>query len=834
MSEHEEESKKKQEEPFIILGGESEKKPAAEHKQARHEPAKEHPSKSREGEYVVDLSFTKNLFDNGEIPAPVKKAAVYIILLIILLLSAQLRLTPINTYPPDAPLGSADNWWHYRHSEEIYEHGYPGTAIKTINGTARYWDYLHDAPEGGPAPVDFYHYFVAYSFKYAGKAFFPNLLQYIKFMPVLFGTLAALSMFLLVRELFGDKSALLASFLFALSAAFLQRSVVGQPDDDAIIIFFTIITVFLFLRAWKKKSFVWAGIAGVSLGLFGFTWPGGYTATAMILIAGAGIYYSLRLLEAAVFKNGPISQLKWPYLGVVALTLVAEFILLMKYGLARPLLYGGIFLFVLFAVIPLIILLTKDISKFKQLLREEWRGLAVFTIFLALGLGIVAITTGAVHANLFSSFQGFLTLRSVQRAPQGSGDIVRNVFLTVAEFNPASSRIIAFSAHIGAYILAILSAFALPLWAYKNIKEEKSHNALYFAPFILLWLGITFYTSLNAVRFIESFSIPLIIFASISIGTGDYLHVFNVKKSTQTIVTAFFVVLTIFILFMVPNISPYKGEQQIGAPYVQNSFGIAARSGGGEGANWLEFYKWARENTPEGTIFASWWDPGHGFTALAKRPTVADGSQNHKHVHDLALMFTLNNTGDPTLAVKLMKKYNITYFYTTTDLISKYGAISFLGTGNADGYQTLTADKSQVAQSSTGDLLIPYPFDLQTERGKVPTVILFNLKNNGTDADAAWKIADSGSRRIAHIYYFTPDNRLKIKESDPSNETIDISLIVLPGYGNAFFLQTPIAKNLLTRLHILEGQGLENYFEKVKDFNGEIKVFRVKYENLKE
>ncbi len=789
---------------------------------------KEHIKQSKE-EYFIDFSLAGKIFDEKH-KKILGKISVYIFLLLIILIAAYLRLLPIDSYPKEAPLASADPWWQYRHAREIYEQGYPGTDIKIVDGKSFYWDYLHDAPEGGAAPKEFYQYFVGYSYRYIGKSFFPTLIEYMKFTPVLFAVLATLSMFLLVRELFGDKSALAAALIFGLSASYLQRSVVGHADTDAIIGFFTLFTVFLFFRAWKKKSFLWAGTAGVSLGLFGFTWPGGYTATAIILVLSAFIYYALRLLETAIFREGPLSEVKWYYLALLFATIFGVFILFMKFGLVRELFFGTIFLLIVAALIPLYALLTKGMDKFRHLLREEWRGLVVIGIFLLIGLTMVAIIESPFHANLLRSFEGFLQLRSIQRAPLvPGGDVIRNVLLTVAEFNPTAPRIITFSTHVAVYILAILSLFVLPIWFYKNIKEEKSHFAMYVVPFLLLWAGSTYYASLNAVRFIESFSMPMAILASVFIGAGDYLSIFNVKKNWQTISTIVFAVLVLFILVGVPNISPVKGQNQIGSPYIQSSIGIAERSGGGEGGNWLEFYKWARENTPEGTIFASWWDPGHAFTALAERPTVADGSQNHNHVHDLALMFTLNNSGDVNLALNLMKKYNITYFYTSTDLISKYGAISFLGTGRAENYNTLAVDRNQIAQAQSGDLLIPYPFDVQTERGTVPTVIILNLKNNGTDAEAVWRIADSPARRIAQLYFFTPNGKLEFRESNNTNESINMTLYVMPGYGNAFFLEPHIANNLLTRLHLLNGVGLENYFEKVKDFNSEIKVFRVKY-----
>ena len=266
-------------------------------------------------------------------------------------------------------------------------------------------------------------------------------------------------------------------------------------------------------------------------------------------------------------------------------------------------------------------------------------------------------------------------------------------------------------------------------------------------------------------------------------------------------------------------------------PYIQNGIGTAKGSGGGEGQNWLVFYKWVRENTPDGAIFATWWDPGHAFTAMTGRPTVADGSQNHKHVHDLALMFTNDVTKNLTDTMQLMKKYDISYFYATGDLIGKYGAISFLGTGKGESYDTLTVDRSQVTQQKDGSVLIPYPFDIQSSQGRVPTVIVFNLKNNGTDASVSWNIGNNPSQKFARLYFYTPDGRLQYRESSGA-DAVNLSFYVFKNYGNAMLLPPHIENNLLTRLYLFDGEGLEDYFQKVNDFSGEIKVYKVKYDKV--
>ncbi len=844
-----------------------------------------------EKEFVLDFSKFSSLSRKID-----KRILVYGALIVILLISGYLRYLPQDTYPEDAPLGSADVWWQYRHIREIYEHGYPGTELVDaathegcasalvclFTGGKSYWDSLHNAPVGASAPVEFYQYFVAYSYKYFFKLFFPSLIAYTQFTPLLFGVLATLAMFFLAREIFGNKAGLAASFIFGISTPFMQRSFIGQSDTDAIIMFFTILTAFLFFRAWNKKSLKWAAIGGVSLGFYGFTWTAGYTTVPLLIIAGAVIYYSIRMLELNFKDSGPLSLVKNYYLSLIGALLLGLVIAVSKNLALLLRIFGGALLITIFAIpallliwqnhrrigetfsqinknfilekfpgktkilwlflvllfllsqfiIPLIIgaeLLFLPIAiqvglfalvfLFKLFWEDEARNLEIFAVFLIVGFGIVGIIIGNWTANLLRSVESFLTLRVAQRAPSISGTDIRNVFLTVAEFNPAAPRTIFFSVHIAPILIAIMSLFLIPFGLLKKIKQHS-----FFVAFLLLWLVSTYYASLNGNRFIQTFSIPVAILAGIFAGAYDYYNRGN-KEQLKLILKYGPLVLMLIVLLLLPNISAVKGQPQFGSPYIPSSFGLANAAGGGEGENWRAFFKWTRENTPEDAIFASWWDPGHAFTALAERPAVADGSQNHKHVHDLAIMFTTNNI---TEAVELMKKYDISYFYTSTDLISKYGAISFLASGTGENYQLLTVDTSQVVESGNS-VTVPYPFTIQTPQGDVPTSVVLTLKgSNYSEGSASWVIGNNPPRKIARVFYYNPQG-LGYYREETSNDTIDMLLYVNPGYGNAFLLPPHIERNTLTKLHLFNGETAKENFELVNDFNGEIKVFRVKY-----
>jgi asparagine N-glycosylation enzyme membrane subunit Stt3 len=251
--------------------------------------------------------------------------------------------------------------------------------------------------------------------------------------------------------------------------------------------------------------------------------------------------------------------------------------------------------------------------------------------------------------------------------------------------------------------------------------------------------------------------------------------------------------------------------QEWGVSYYASGRASAEQTGPSLGPNWFDFLYWARDETPKDAIFASWWDPGHAMTAIGERRSVADGSQNSWHIHDLAVIFT---TTDQELAVERLKKYDVTYFYTSADLINKYGAISFLSTGQGENYPFLNlAEAKEVA---SGNVLI-YPIDSQT-------TVLLELKEEGISAVISQGFQKKAIKRI----FYTQDGESYISESnDP--DALEAMLYLQPNFQQAIFLSINLENNMLTQLQFFNGQNLE-HFEYVANYGDEIKVFKVIYD----
>ncbi|MDP7282559.1 MAG: STT3 domain-containing protein [Candidatus Undinarchaeales archaeon] len=714
--------------------------------------------KSSDDEMAFDLSKAgKWLKDH-------KNFIIYGLLIVLLLFSGKVLFTPESKYTGiyENSLSAMDPYWHYRHAENVYDHGYVGDTKVCYNeklndaipNTADCppgydlvaWDTMHDAPMGGRAYQEFYPYFSAYSYKAVGRFVAPNLLVWHRWTPAIFGVLAVLGMFLLVKQFFGPYAGLASGFVLTLSSSFITRSVSGFADSDAVIAFFTVFTFYFFAKAWDSESFLYAFIGGACLGLFGLAWNA-YKFAPLLMFGLVGFYFVFNVLQ--------------------------------KYLIDKPSIF----------------------SLVQNHFSENWKKYVCFVIVIVLGVLIIGIARGFGSVNIFSAITVSRNLKVTEVISTSmEGESVRNVYKTVAEMNPANLRQILARLHIAPVLLSLGFLLLLPLGLWKKLKKNMHHVA-----FFSLWLAATFFMSFKATRFVTMVALPLAIFAGISIA-------FAVSKiSAKKPVVSVIIGLSLFLLiFALPNIAIAQGAQT-GPPFYTYGRLSAGQSGPSLGQNWFDFLYWARDETPKDAIFASWWDPGHSMTAVGKRPSVADGSQNSRHVHDLAIAFT---TTDEALAVERLGKYNVSYFYTSSDLLNKYGAISFLANGQGENYLFLSM--SEAKNTASGTVLV-YPLDSETS-------ILLNLKEDGISGTLNQGYT---SQPLQRIFYINEGNAY-ISEN-PDEGAIPGLLYVDSSFRSAIFLPEHLENNMLTQLHLFNGQNLD-HFEFVQTYGDEIKVFKVNYD----
>ncbi|MDP7282470.1 MAG: STT3 domain-containing protein [Candidatus Undinarchaeales archaeon] len=673
-----------------------------------------------------------------------KKTILYVLLILLLFFSAWIRFIPEKKFTGDLSDGFAamDPYWHYRHAKNVYEHGYIGDEIRIVDGEEVYWDTMHDAPEGSRAYQEFYPYFSAYSYKYFGSFFAPNLLTWHRWTPVFFALFAVLGMFLLVKHLFGSSAGIFAALLYSISPIFLTRSVSGFADTDALVAFFTIFTFYLFIKAWDKSSYVYGVLGGLCLGLFGITWTA-YSFVPVLMFGFAGFYFLYQIARKFRKKSKNIFQL------------------------------------------------------IKDHLETNWKKYVIFAIVIVLGLSIVGFVKGIGHANILSSITASTKLKNVELSEASlEGESVRNVHKTIIELQSLSLRQVIQRIHLAPFLLAAAFFALLPVGLWKKVKKYIPHLVLF-----SVWLLASIYMSLKATRFVGMLSLPICIFAGTSVAFA--VSKIKFKKPVVSVLT---IIVLFLLLFALPNLS-MSPTSSAGISYYKTGKLIATQANSILGPNWFDFLHWARDSTPKDAIFASWWDPGHAMTAVGERPSVADGSQNDYHVHDLGVALT---TTDESLAFERLKKYNTSYFYTSSDLLLKYEAISFLVTGQKVSYPI--AALSEIKETASGSLFIYYL--------SPSSKIILNI--DGDHVSAILKEAGRNYELNKILYYI--DDQQYLLESSNINSTSNL-LYVTPEFDSVLFFPEHLENNMLTQLHFFNGQNLD-HFQLVGNFNEEIKVFK--------
>lgn len=298
-------------------------------------------------------------------------------------------------------------------------------------------------------------------------------------------------------------------------------------------------------------------------------------------------------------------------------------------------------------------------------------------------------------------------------------------------------------------------------------------------------------------------------------------------------------------------------------PY-SNSYEIASYSGAVLSNNWFEALHWLRDNTPNCTVIATYWDPGHFITALAERPVVFDGaSQNSVWTREfegklsqeeMAKIAVIPNyryeyfekdgktytrittariqdigtsllTSNETLAVNILRKFlipgcnNSMYYIASGDLIGKSQWWTYFSTWSPQGhtgtkyYYAIAALYQTKPMLTDNATIYVYPvaqdqsFLIYEKDGQMSAYF-----QNGRDTVAVQK-----------LFYFRGEYGIMQTAEDFAVEgliwlSLDKSQII--------FIPKELMDSMFTRMFLFNGEGLEK-FQFVSNFGGEVKIFKV-------
>ena len=542
-------------------------------------------------------------------------------------------------------------WWIY--ARNVDETGNVGDEIR--DGVQ--WDSLQVAPTGRPIQQQdtFYPTSIVLfhkSAKAVGKLPFfrevvgdTDLIRVLMFYPVFISALTIALVFMLTRRIAGNIAAFFAALMVGVHPVLLRRTMFGHADSDAIVVFFSVLVLWLFIEAFAARKVVWrvifAGLAGIASGLYSLTWGGWWWIFDFVMAASTGtlaafiIYDTVhRTLnrEGSVFKNF-FSSIR-DKTSIRAITAIGVYFFV-----------TGIFVSAFFGIRNFVLTPLKSLG---------------FTT-------IKAPVTGAASPNV---------LRTVAELNEGTvGQAINQIGVSLfwvavfgitfialkAIFIAARSivhRLEKYGTGRGPVKTMVSTSIKATVHAFKKDDKTGIINNIFYAAVLTMWVAATLYSVTKGIRFtlliVPAFSIAFGAFFGLIAHFSNWFARFleeetEFDKGVRFIVVPlmFLVLIMIFFApFTIPVLAEVTGANlRNDFEYVWNAAeAVPANDGPIMNDAWHNALTSIKDNSEENAIITSWWDFGHHFKAIAERPVTFDGAtQSTPQAHWVGRFFMTDN-----------------------------------------------------------------------------------------------------------------------------------------------------------------------------------------------
>ena len=285
---------------------------------------------------------------------------------------------------------------------------------------------------------------------------------------------------------------------------------------------------------------------------------------------------------------------------------------------------------------------------------------------------------------------------------------------------------------------------------------------------------------------------------------------------------------------------------------------MSKQYGTGISSGWRDSMAWLKNNTPECTVIATYWDPGYWIAALSERRTIYDGGCQHAIRHTkldelngldciedrggyieekngikycvtsrMMDMASCLYTSNETKAAKILESYmgncSDLYFLASNDLIGKSHWWTYFsnwdpekGKGQAYDYAVVKLQDKRDLRYENGTAFIYGPFYLK---------IVFE---NNTQKIEPWLYQQGKYHKIKTLVLTQNNTPLKMTYE---NATVPGTLWVDPSFQLVIYMPPQIENSMFTRMFFYNGAGLK-YFES-SYVNPEVRLFRFKVEKFR-
>ena len=503
-------------------------------------------------------------------------------------------------------LNEFDPFFNFRATEYLLEHG--------LSEYFSWHDRMSWHPNGRDVSATsqtMLHITAALSYQIFGGN--SSLYDFTILFPVVFGSLTTIVIFALVRIIGGTSAGLFAALFYSVSVPIVIRGTLGWFKSEPLGLFYGLLGIYLFLSGIKsenKKIAVLKLVAGgVMLGFGLSSWGG-----IQFFVIPIGIFILI-----LPFVRKDYSFLIWSVPLFVA-SFLLTIVLFERPGIEFVFGLGGFSL-----IIPTGFLVVNTIVQRVSNTKNQTRN-GIFLLFTVIIAGSVLI-----FVNVDSEFLPLPSYRYLNAI---------NPFLTTTDplVDSVSEHATTTLAQ-SFFFHSVLMIFAgIGVWLILSKKTENLKNDMIGFALIIGILGV--YVSSAFVRLEVFASVSIIILSSIglSILTKKILQKkfeFNQIKNSIKI----FYVIAITVLLFSPLVISTNGN------WINSVKTPATILNGGTvytvvTDDWKDSLEWIKQNTPEDSVIAAWWDYGYWITTLAERTTLADNATiDSKKISEIATVF---------------------------------------------------------------------------------------------------------------------------------------------------------------------------------------------------
>ena len=699
----------------------------------------------------------------------------------VLLVSYSIRLASTDT----KWLLAYDPYFQYRHTADVVE-----------DGVLSKWDEFSYYPPGrqlNESPL--MYYVTGYLFMFLNPLLGMSLMAFCKYMAAVYGAIAVIPAYFLGKE-FSDRNAgLLAAFFVGMSPAILTRTMGGFFDTDGLVIFFSLLSMYLLVRAFRKKDYLSYGLAILGLVLFALTWSAAWYIPLIVLLSTVTYLATLLILGKEEWKiKGKIKDVMIPFSDRMKKSLI-EF---------RGMLISFIIVFVAASVV--VWLLGYDaVGRVLDLL--------VFAQEPAKRL-IVNISVAELQS--LNVFGGAWT------------ELFARIGIPFIFTIPGAILLLKRDKRNGAVLLTWsgISFYAIT----RGIRFM-----LVFAPAACIASAIAFAESYKYLKNMGQYA-PLISFGFIASA------LVSMTNPAMGLVLSIVLALSLLVINkkdeIIPKISrPVFVAAVLIAVIITLSQGTQAALIRGMSepinSNWEEAYMWLKDDTAEDAVIGSWWDPGHRIAGIAERRNIADGAHCPDEFCEPGLNTRINHLGkifttqNETEAKNLLSKYrgdaSEIYWIVSDDLIGKFRWLQYFGTG-CDGSGIYTPNGQQKCPLYSQIPMQSYSYDQNYN------IVGYHYGSDiaAFEQDGQWLVimTRDGKNYVFEKEVIYVNDTPELLDFSWMNDTLTGTVWLHPDKSYLVFIPPTLENSMFTRMFLYEeNETLKNFELAFK--NKQVKIYKL-------